>query len=259
MSDFSGLELAPEVVDAQLAEATPRRKHVSRGAYGFGGGDIAKLFLALGRRPLDSAPRWLREEVEPMKRMGGHPRFLLQKAGRVKRRKSSHAQDVGVNREAELFLAWAESVAADHDSGPLPIDPDSPVWAGALPDEFPPLVDKDCPRLVARIDAWARTPDGALVLPSLKCARYGFAKPAWWNGITEAPWYYELQSQSEMAVCNADHALLVIGCGWIRDPDDPREDGEIKPIRIDRNDALIAEIREAVFQGWAVVEQLRAR
>jgi hypothetical protein len=251
------------VADAQLdmsieALTPPPRK--SRGAYGFGCGDLAKLFLALGRRPLDSAPRWLRDEVAPMKRMGGESRFLLQKAGRVAKPAQGEAQRGGLDREAELFLAWADEVATDvpgADAG-LEIDPYSILYAGALPDEFPPFADKACPRLVARIDAWARTYAGRLVLPSLKCARYGFDRPAWWNGIDRAPWYYEIQCVGEMAVCNASDAVLVIGCGWLRDESDPRDDGPIKALRVERDDALIEEIRDAVREGWSRVEKLVA-
>jgi hypothetical protein len=237
------LSLDHDTVAAQL----PVRK--SR-PYGFGGGDIAKLFLSLGRRPMESAPRWLQEECAPMLRHGRQARFLLQKAGRVGKKKQGSAQAGGLNREAEIFLTWAD--APGHD-----IDPESCMYAGALPSEFPPFVDKECPRLVVRPDAWARKYDGSLVMPSLKCARYGYDKPAWWNGATEAPWYYAVQAQAEMAVCNAQHALLVIGCGWIRDDDDPRSDGEIMTLPIERDDALIDEIRTAVVHGWAIVESLR--
>lgn len=242
------------MLDMSVDAMTPVRKSKP---YGFGGSDIAKLFLALGRRPMESAPRWLRNEVAPAKRHNNTSRFLLQKAGRVGKLKKSFEQQTGLDREAELFLTWSDMVDRGEPM-PLGIASGSAMYATALPDEFPPFVDKECPRLVARIDAWARTPDGALVLPSIKCARYGYNKPAWWNGATEAPWYYALQSQAEMAVCNAQHALLVIGCGWTRDAEDPREDGEILTLRIDRDDAVIDEIRQAVTHGWAVVESLRA-
>jgi hypothetical protein len=243
--DFAGLALDDATVAAQLP--APRKSR----PYGFGGGDLAKLFLSLGRRPMESAPAWLRDECAPMKRFANQSRFLLQKAGRVAKKKQQATQAAGLDREAELFLAWADSPGDD-------IDLESCMYAGALPPEFPPLVDKECPRLVARIDAWARTHDGALVLPSLKLARYGMQAPAWWNGVTEAPWYYAIQSQVEMAVCNASRALLVVGCGWIRDAEDPRSDGEILVLPIERDEALIDEIRTAVTHGWAIVESLRA-
>jgi hypothetical protein len=189
--------------------------------------------------------------------MGGHSRFLLEKAGRVKKRKRSSAQNAGLNREAELFLAWSESVARG-DYCPLDLDAESIMWAGGLPDEFPPWPDKECPRLTVRTDGWARTWSKKLAVLSLKCARYGYSKPAWWNGIGEAPWYYDTQCQAEMAALNADHALLIIGCGWIRDDDDPRDDGEVKVLHVERDEDAIAEIRQTVAHGWAVIESLRA-
>lgn len=253
------LALSFDTVGTQLAEAAAAPRRRSRGAYGIGAGDVAKLMLSMGRRPMDSAPAWLRKECEPMKRMGGHARFLLQKAGRVKRLKQGSAQQGGLDREAELFLAWSELVARSEGTGGLSLDGDSPMWAGALPDEFPPWSDKEVPRLCVRTDGWARTVDGKLVTLSLKCARYGIGRVAWWNGLDSAPWYYALQCQAEMAALNADHSLMVIGCGWIRDEDDPREDGDILVLRVDRDDEAIDEIRRCVTQGWAVIESLKAK
>jgi hypothetical protein len=239
-------------VEALTPSAKPWRP------YGVGTSELAKLFLALGRRPRDIAPRWLRDETEPQKRRAGVSRYLLEKAGRLSRLKKTSAAQSGIDREAELWCTWAEGVEVG-DPGPLDLDPHSPLYAGGLPREWPPLCDvRFSPRLVARVDGWARTRSGELVTVSLKCARYGFNKPAWWNGITEAPWYYDLQAQGEMAITGARHGLLVVGCGWIRDEDDPREDAEILVLRIPRKDALITEIRDAVAEGWAEIERLRA-
>lgn len=261
-ADMSDIGCAELVMYAGPAERQPSRgRRITRGAYGIGAGDVAKLMLALGRRPLESAPRWLREEVAPMKRHGGQPRFLLQKAGRVRRRRQGHAQHTGLRREGELFLAWLEEVET---LAPMPIDidPDTACWAGGLPDEFPPWSDKQCPRLTVRTDGWfyTTTPgDRVLCTLSIKCARYGYRQPAWWSQCgDETPWYYGLQAQAEMAALNAEHTLIVVGCGWIRDPEDPREDGPIKVMRVDRDEALIREIREAVTEGWERIESLRA-
>lgn len=259
---LAALSLDHATVAQQLAAPVhvPRRgRRFTRGAYGIGAGDVAKLMLALGRRPLDTAPAWLRDEVRPMARMGGESRFLLQKAGRVKRRKQGMEQRVGVRREAELFLAWLDDVETLAPM-PLDVDPDSAVWAGALPDELPPWPDKECPRLCVRTDGWFRLAgDPVLCTLSLKCARYGYRTSAWWSQCgDEAPWWYEMQGQSEMAALNAEHTLIVVGCGWIRDPDDPRDDGPKKLIRVDRNDEEIREIRDAVREGWSRIEGLRA-
>jgi hypothetical protein len=244
-----------ETLDFSIAGMTPPRRQ-SHGPYGIGAGDVAPLMLALGKRDIGSAPRWMREKVAPMKRMGNEPRFLLEKAGRAKRLAQGSSQTTGVRREAELFLRFVERVEQGHLAG-LSIDPDSLVWGGGLPREFSPFFERQSP-LVARPDGWGRTSDGALVTLSLKCARYGYDRPAWWNGITTAPWYLETQCQSEMGVLDSRLSLLIVGCGWIRDDDDPRDDGDVLVLPVERDDVLIEECRDTARQSWARIQQLRA-
>jgi hypothetical protein len=252
-------QVMEETLDFSIAGMTPPRRQ-SHGPYGIGAGDVAPLMLALGKRDPMTAPSWMRKKVAPMLRMGNEPRFLLEKAGRVKRLASGDAQKTGVNREAELFLAFVEMVEQDDPKLPdvaRDIDPDSLVWGGALPREFSPFFERQSP-LVARPDGWGRRRSGGLVTLSLKCARYGYDRPAWWNGITEAPWYLDTQCQSEMGVLDSRHSLLIVGCGWIRDEDDPRDDGDVLVLPVERDDVLIEECRDTARQSWARIQQLRA-
>lgn len=248
-----------EAIDFSVEGMTPPSRP-SRGAYGIGAGDVAPLMLALNKRDPSTAPSWMREKVKPMQRMGGEPRFLLEKAGRVKRLAQGSSQTTGVRREAELFLAFVSMVEAVHTALPgiaHDIDPDSLVWGGGLPKEFSPFFERQSP-LVARPDGWGRLYNGPLVTLSLKCARYGYRTPAWWNGIQSAPWYLETQCQSEMAVLDSTHSLLIVGCGWIRDEDDPRSDGDVMVLPVQRDSALIEECRDVARQSWARIQQLRA-
>jgi hypothetical protein len=250
---LDALSCDPAVMDAQLAERPARRTN----PYGIGAGEVAKAMLCLGLRDMESAPDWLRKECAPMKRHGNVPRFILVKAGRVAKRKMGDAQHIGVRREEELFERWLREVRAGYPM-PLDIDPDTAVWAGWLPDEFPPWLDNMQRALTVRTDGWARTWDGRLVTLSIKCARYGYSKPAWWNGIDRLPWYYQTQCQAEMAALRGKHALAIIGCGWNRDADDPRSDGPVRVLREDRDECAIEEVRGAAGAAWAAIQKLRA-
>jgi hypothetical protein len=252
------LALDHGTIDAQVraARATKRWR-----PYGLGASDLPKLFLSLGRRTWQPGdPGYLRDETRIMK--SGHPRFLLQKAGVLEKLKRDSAQLIGIRREPELIAAWRAYLETEWFDHPFEaeLDPASVGYAMALPDEWPPLVDRECPRLVARLDAWARTRARSLVNVQLKCARYAYreSQSAWWDRGRDCPWWHELQCQAEMAISRARHSLLIVGCGWIRDDGDPRGDGPVKVYFVARNDALIEEIRDAVREGWSRIEALRA-
>lgn len=258
---MDGLALDDGTVSAQLAERPrkPWRTH------GVGASEIGKLYLALGRRDPDMVPTpaWMRDETKGMKRHGNVSRFLLEKAGVVAKKARSTAALSGTKREPELFAAWLEKLRDGdygHDFEAL-LDPDSVGYAMATPHEYPPLLDRDEPKLNCRPDAWARDALGSLVNVQLKCTWKQHpsqrGKQPWWD--VEPPWYYGLQVQAESAIVRARSSLLVVGVAWAKDEDDDEPDGPIRVFHIQRDDAVVQDIRDAVREGWGRIVELRER
>ena len=229
----------------------PPRK--PRSPFGIGGSEIALAMLSFGNGDATTAPRWMRERAAMSKRHGV-PFWIAEKVG-LTAKKQDDTMRRGIAREPELLSAFIERLEEDRwqHEAERDIDPSTIQWFGALPSEWPPFKDRTSP-LAVRPDAWARTWAGALVAISLKCARYGFAKPAWWNGITEVPWYYAMQQHGEHAVCRFTKSLVVVGCGWNRDDDDPRSDGPILVLPVQRDEEREETARSVARRAWALVE-----
>lgn len=252
--DLAGLSLSLDVVDAQLAEAAPERTLV-----GIGGSDLAYLMIALGLRQPHEAPAWIRKKAERMPTKRGLPRGLAQRIG-LAARDGGATLDNGTKREPEVLAAWIERLERDEwqHEWERDIDPASVQWAGALPWEWCEHADRLSP-LVVHPDAWARTWSGDLVTIELKCARYGYAQPAWWNGIDRAPWYYASQIHAYHAVMRSKRGALVVGGGWNRDEDDPRPDGPLLAFACDRDEAAVEMVRDVARRAWALVEPMVSR
>ena len=235
-----------------VAEQTRRRMPVP---FGIGSSDIALAMLSGGHRQMHTAPRWMQDKAEVMKRCG-LPRWIAEKVGAAVKPRQNASMLRGIAREPELLTAWIERLERDEwqCEEERSIDPESVTWAGALPEEWPPLRDKHSP-IVVKPDAWARTWSGDYVVISIKCARYGMTSAAWWNGITEVPWYYATQLDAEFAAIHrAPLALFVVGCGWNRDDDDPRSDGPVLVLPHWRDERDVEKAREVAREAWAIVE-----
>lgn len=220
--------------------------------YGIGASEVALASLSLGLVALDTVPSWMRERAGMSRH--GCARWIATKVGLAANPQKRHMAQ-GVAREPEILDRWIGRLERDewqHECERA-IDPDSVQWWGALPSEFPPFKDSRSP-LVDKPDAWARTWAGDLVLISIKCARYGFSKPAWWNGITELPWYYADQQHAEHAIVRAKYSIALVGCGWNRDADDPRDDGPLLALPVWRVDREIERVRDVARRAWAIVE-----
>lgn len=248
------------MTDLDFASLTPglvpeRREYPA----GIGGSSIAFLAVAFGVRRPEEAPAWIREKARPMPRHGGLPRGLAQMLGLAARDRGA-TLDTGTKREPEILAAWIERLERDEWTceAEREIDPDSVHWAGALPWEWVEHADTKSP-LVVHPDGWARTWRGDLVTFDLKCARYGYARPAWWNGATACPWYYGTQLDAYAAVMRSKRHLLVVGCGWNRDADDPRGDGPLIALPHETTGEGMEQARELARKGWALIQPWMSR
>jgi hypothetical protein len=224
---------------------------------GIGGSDIAYLMIAFGLADPRSAPAWLRKKAEPTRR--GLPRGLLQRAGLAASDRGA-TLTIGNQREPEILAAWIERLERDEwqHEWERDIEPSSIQWAGALPVQWCEHADTVSP-LVVHPDAWALTRSGELVTIEVKCARYGYSAPAWWNGIDSAPWYYASQIASYHAVLRSTRGALLVGCGWNRDDDDPRSDGPLLALRCDRDEEQVETVRGVARRAWDLIAPLVSR
>lgn len=220
---------------------------------GIGGSSIAYLAVAFGYRQPDEAPAWIRNKAKPMPRHGGLPRGLAQALG-LAADDRGETLSIGTRREPELIQAWIEKLERDEWGCELEreIDPASIQWAGALPWEWVEHADRDSPLLV-HPDGWAYTWRGDLVTFDTKVARYGYDRPAWWNGATITPWYYGTQLDAYAAVMRSKRHLLVVGCGWNRDANDAREDGPILALPHESTADGQEQAREIARRAWDTI------
>ena len=240
---------APEAY-AQPAETDP---WLQRRALGWGASDVGVLLAALGRRPLDWLPSYLQADAKTTNRTHGQPRIIAQKAGLIEPRKRGSAAAQGTAREAELLETW-RGLARRGQAGPVAaeIDHNTAEHASLMPREVLPLVDRHCPQLSATPDAWARCRlFGSLGVLECKCSVRAY---------TAVPAIHVVQVQTQIAVMGAEWGCVIEGAGWSAE-----WTGGNGPVRtwgdgdglIVRDDALIAEVREAAEAGWALVERLR--
>jgi hypothetical protein len=251
-ADPYGIAALDEPPAAELV-APPADEWLQRRALGFGASDAPVLLAALGRRPIETLPEYLRADAKATNRTHGQPRIIAQKAGLVEPRKRGSAAARGTEREVELLETWRE-LARRGEAGPVArcIDPDSVMHSSRLPRAWWPLPDRHCPRLLASLDAWGTDSLlGADVVIECKCSVRAY---------TGARWDYVVQLHAQMAVTGAELGAVIEGSGWAAE-----WTGGGGPVRtwgggdglIVRNDALVSEIREAVEEGWQRVERLR--
>ncbi len=225
--------VAAQTAGRRYAEADP---WLARRAPFIGASEVAAALVAYGgTRPpgplyahLD-APTYVREAaarvaVQTRSRVVTVPLFVARKAGYRKPQRSSDAMSRGTRREADLIATWWERQS------------DCAHRLALLPRNVLPL--KDGPshrtRLSCTPDAWALSPFDELIVIEAKCPRTHY------EASDPLPWWWRVQVQAQIAVCDAFAGVLVCGPGW------GASDGvNTDPISwsVERDDSEIEEIR----------------
>lgn len=233
---------------------TPSDPWLARRALRWGASEVATLLVALGRRPVESLPTYAQPDARITRQTHGQPRIIAVKAGLVASRKRGRPAQLGLEREERLAHAWRDLVAHGHGGpGTEGLLASTLVWVPhAIPRELLPLVDPRCAYLAATPDAMIRDAFGALVPVDTKCSvkPYGGAK-----------WHHVCQIHVQADITSADYGLIVEGEGWSAEWRDHAGEpsGPIRTWVVERDDALMSEIREAAEEGWHRVECLRER
>ncbi len=196
----------------------------------FGASEIAALMIALGRREAIGVPKYMAENAR---------KLLAVKAGLRRPSKVGRAAREGTRSERALVDTFARG---ECDVRQMLV---SVTHADAAPRSFWPLVDRHCPRLSCTPDGWCRDVAGCDVLLEAKCTTSPLAAPHW---------YWTIQVQAGLAVSSCEWGVIVIGDEWAADWKQP---GRVHAHVVERDEALIAEIRGAVVEGWQRVEALR--
>lgn len=226
------LSMDPTTMLAQAAEVrVPERVDpwLERRMHTFGASEALTLLIALGwEQPDASTPAYMIKAAA---------KLFAVKAGLRKPDKPGQAAELGSEAERPLVEQWN----ADPFSG----WPET-VHADAIPREFLPLIDRRQPRLSWTPDGWCRL-RGALVPVEVKTDQRG--------GRTAPARHWIWQVQQAMGTCDAACALILYGPGWASWRG--HDGGEIVPWVVERDETMIARLREAAAAGWERVEQMR--
>jgi hypothetical protein len=127
--------------------------------------------------------------------------------------------------------------------------------ASSVPQEWLPLVDRECPTLSCTPDGWCRDWLGELVAIEIKCTR-DFP-----GSFPDRPlWYWHAQALAECAVTGASSALIVCGPGWAIDRTKlktPMDYAAPRVWAIRRDDAAIGRIRAAVVKVGEIISKVK--
>jgi hypothetical protein len=245
------LSLDMQTVDAQLAEPT---RHVesnawlARRALGFGASDVPALLIALGVVSTEGTPKYILDKARATNRTCGAPRIFAEKAGVALPLKGSSAASRGTERERELLAQWrmmlSRGVYYDEFAESVVVH-ESVTHADSMLRCVWPLVDRQCRKLAATLDAWATDTLGGELVVELKCSA---------SERRDLPWWWRAQVHAQLAVTGADYGLLVCGEHWASWHGN---DGPIRVWPVERDESAIARIRDAAEVGWDIVERLQ--
>lgn len=240
MTDDDGLAMDIETMDAQLAEPrarAPLSPWQQRRLLTFGASEVPSLLLAFGLRDAKTATKRCQANAAIVRGSLGYPRIIAEKAGI----KLPLAHPGGGKREGELVRAWAAGLRpTDPYLGETLVHFDEPEETKAT------LVDPTCPRLAVSLDARIRDMWRTLGVVEAKCGDNDTD-----DGV--CPWQWRDQVQSQLAATSLQWGVAVQGVWWAY------RDGPIRWWHVDRDEAVIAEIRGCVARAWTMVDEAKAK
>lgn len=239
--DFSHEGMTPPALSDAYAPRDERNPWLARRRLTWGSSEIAPLLQAYGLAPLGAKiPGWVAEQGDEYQRLGV-PRIVAWKAGLRARPKSDEvSKEAGARLERRVLERWRYTEAHRY------VDPRTVEHASRLPQSWLPFLDRSCPALAVTPDAWASDYQRRHVCVEVKCSR---------DPMTEPPWGYVHQTQSQMDAMGAERGFLVVGERWLREKD-PEADKRIVTFVIER-DAEATRLRYAVAtEALRVVRKL---
>jgi hypothetical protein len=243
VTDLDDLErMHAEPIDmATLDDAPPARAPdpwLSRRKLLWGASDLPLLFASRGWLSTGDLTKTQCAELQDNR--AGIPRYLARKAGLMGDRKGQ-SQAKTLASELKLLETWTPRYALA-----AGVDPASVRHASSWPQEWMPLRDAECDSLGATPDAYGRDVyDGTLVMADCKCPPDDDAWSRWGKR-------WSVQMQGQMAVTRASRALVIVGNRWAI----PGAAGSVTHHEVERDESVIARIREACEDAWATVQRL---
>ena len=244
--DVPGCDFDAE--DQTLGAEPPADEWLQRRLRSFGASEVAALMIATGRRNAADYPQWVQDLAKPIRVKGGKaPRLFARKALLSSQGKLSSVAAAGTRRERELYEAALRLIEAGTlpGGGGLLLPEGLRYVPDHVPREWLPKRDDVEDRLSATPDAYClKDALGRQVAVELKCTAHA---------VLTVPPHYALQLQAQMACMGAESGVLVVGQQWAAGW---QPDGPVCAWDVERDDAVITELREAAREGWAVVQQL---
>lgn len=241
------LDMSHEAMDRPviLAPAGETAWHRAR-RHHWGSSELAALLIAIGWRSPDDFNGTTQKQA---------PGVIARKAGTKPPLARTRPMELGSEREAEIWRIWYGRLCRGQaDPHAMWIDPEHTEYVEGLPPVLrclSPRVDDKCHALSASVDVLARDYRSRLGAVDIKASYQPY------DGIQPR---HVVQLNVQMACTGATWATIVEARYWSNEwaDDKPGLRRVVTHPIIERDDALIDELRRAAREGWARVEAIRA-